>query len=139
MVFTSNPLRNIIALSNKTAFIAKHTVKANIVLGVASKNCEGHGVCKILAYDEPAVKPCRQVQAIIEMDAKKKLRMLFPKEGACSCILKSQFAGGNFLVEEPFHLPPWLCSQLGVGIYCVPAGQYKLTRRPGHFIVEFIF
>ncbi|MCB0549933.1 MAG: hypothetical protein KDD19_20345 [Phaeodactylibacter sp.] len=137
MVFTLHPLRNLTIAFNKAAFLAEHTVRANIVLGLASKNCAGHGVCKILAYDEPGEFSCQQAQVVIEIDAKKRLRMLFREEGACPCIVKNHFAGDNFLVEEPFHLPPWLCSQLDVGACCVPAGRYTLKIRPSFFIVEF--
>ncbi|MCB9345915.1 MAG: hypothetical protein H6573_00190 [Lewinellaceae bacterium] len=137
MVLNLDATKKTFPATKKNPFLAAHSIEANIIIGMASKNCAGHGICKILAHHEGDEKRCGQVPAIIEIDCHRRLRMLFPKEKICKRLLKSQFLGDNFLVSESFYLPGWLCSQLEFSAFYIPAGSYVLTSQADCYIVGF--
>lgn len=137
MLPTSHPIKALFSASRSVTFSVKYAIQANIVIGVASLNCAGHGVCKILAHHERAEASCRQALASVQVDGNGRLRMLFPRDKACKCLLKSQFGKEYFLVEEPFYLPPWLCRQLQMAQCRIAPGQYAMKKTSSFFTVNF--
>lgn len=112
-------------------------LKAEVVLGVLSKKCNGYGICKINILAS-VTKGCNAVPLLIDQKWENCIRFRFKKNQICSAVEKRFFSKGVFLVQEDFELPSFVSTHFSLANNKVLKGQYPVQRDNFYYTVLFI-
>jgi len=116
------------------------SVDINIVLGMPSKNCQFHGICKIeppLSQNSAmGVKPNHGIRAILSFNKRKELEILFQKKDLTEKLRAYHFGRESFLVLEPVNIPEFAARALGRG-FKVSVGRYPIYEADSFYKINF--
>jgi len=114
---------------------------SSIVFGTPTKNCQGHGICKVTPWAKTPLIPiqcCPNVKSFWLRSPEGFLSLKVPSKGLSSTILDKHFAGQSFLMEEPLVLPKFLQDHFCMkDPHLIPAGKYRIVRTQYFFLIQF--
>jgi hypothetical protein len=103
-------------------------IEAEVVLGVQSRSCQGHGICRIYTKGTIGIEKnyCHYTKMEVQRSGLQALSLRFKKEGMRNSTYRKFFRTELFFVEEPVALPVFLCRGLSTGRSWIPAGKYRI-------------
>ena len=122
----------------------KKFYRCDVLFGAPSANCQGTGICKIVAAATPdhseldIGSSCRQTPALFALDAAggHLVMLLFP-EFLCTKIQREHLRHGVLEMKEPCPIPDNMKDFFGFGLSHIAAGQYFLEPKLGYFQINF--
>lgn len=112
-------------------------IKSEIILGSPGMNCQGVGICKVMAYGEPFTGKCPVVTAWISMTEQNKWRFAFWKSTLDARLIKRHFGFSLFQVYEWYELPTDLTITLSPEPVQIQPGIYPVWETTQFLIVDF--
>ena len=110
-------------------------VYVEVVFGVAGKNCDGVGICKILPLEQVRVHwKCPSARAWLYAAPQGSIHLVFDKSTLPPAFLDRYFLDQTFPVEEAYPFPNTLLSLLNLNAFTVKPGQYSVQVSE-HFLV----
>lgn len=116
---------------------ALRRVKSDIILGSPGMDCQGVGVCRVMAYGEPFNGKCPVITSWISISEKKRLRCSFWKSTMNRRLMKRHFGWQLFQVYEMYELPKELTAILIPEPIKIFPGIYPVWETPRFLIVDF--
>jgi len=80
-------------------------IKSEVILGSPGMDCQGVGVCRVMAYGEPFDGKCPVITAWMSVTAERKLRFSFWKSTMDRRLMRRHFGWQLFQVYELYELP----------------------------------
>lgn len=125
---------------------ADMVLQCEVMFGSPSSNCDGNGICKIVARSEqPALRPvqrtrCDHARALFSaIDGGKGASLCFRREWLCSKLMKHHFRHGVLEMPEPCPIPQEIARALGLSIGELPAGLHLIEDYGTHFRINIRF
>jgi len=112
-------------------------IKSEVILGSPGMDCQGVGVCRVMAYGEPFDGKCPLITAWMSMTAERKLRLAFWKSTIDRRLMKRHFGWLLFQVYEMYELPVELSLALSPEPIKIFPGIYPVWETPRFLIVDF--
>ena len=112
-------------------------VKSEIILGSPGMDCQGVGVCRVMAYGSPFNGKCPVVTAWMSVTAQNKLRCTFWKSTMDKRLMKRHFGWLLFQVFELYELPVEITRPLTNEPVSIYPGIYPVWESPRFLIVDF--
>lgn len=112
-------------------------IKTEIILGSPGMNCQGVGICKVMAYGEIFTCKCPAATAWISLTDQNKCRFSFWKSTLDARSIKRHFGYMLFQVYEMYELPTELTSTLSPESLHIYPGIYPVWETPRFLIVDF--
>jgi hypothetical protein len=112
------------------------SVQAEIILGIPSEGCQGHGICRILTQSALKSVKCPSITGYITLEADQKLRFSFPKAAMPAALKEKHFSSPWFTVKESFVLPNRIAAQFEFKRSQIQPGLYQITETACFFIVS---
>ena len=116
---------------------ASKRVKSEIILGSPGMDCQGVGVCRVMAYGASFEGKCPVVTAWISMTDEGKLRSAFWKSTMDRRLMKRHFGWLLFQVFEMYELPFVLTKPIATEALKVYPGIYPVWETSRFLIVDF--
>ncbi len=119
------------------------TILADIEFGSpASKDCLRFGICRIDYWEGKAfnlMPSCckHKAQGYLRCWEQVGIELIFPNENLAPATLDKHFGSGLFQVEEAYHLPKAMASQLGLPGFVFEPGSYPILEMNGRLHVIF--
>ena len=112
-------------------------IKSEVILGSPGMDCQGVGVCRVMAYGEPFEGKCPVITAWMSVTAERKLRFSFWKSTIERRTMKRHFGWLLFQVYELYELPAELTRPLTKEPVKVYPGIYPVWETSRFLIVDF--
>lgn len=115
-------------------------VRAEVLFGNPTKNCEGHGICRIVPFGSLNFNECKcaYTSVWIYNSENGKIRLSFDLSGLSNRLKEKMFVATKFRVEARFSLPQFVLDALGFKTeYIVEERDYLYVR--GRETVTIIF
>jgi len=112
-------------------------IKSEIILGSPGMDCQGVGVCRVMAYGEQFDGKCPVVTSWMSMTEQNKLRCSFWKSTMDKRLMKRHFGWLLFQVFELYELPVEVTRPLTSEPVRVYPGIYPVWESPRFLIVDF--
>lgn len=112
------------------------SVQAEIILGIPSEGCQGHGICRVLTQSALKSIKCPSVTGYISLEADQTLRFTFPKSALSTPLKQKHFSSPWFKVEEPFILPNRVAALFGFRRSKIQPGSYQIIETEYFFAVS---
>ncbi len=112
-------------------------IKSEVILGSPGMDCQGVGVCRVMAYGEPFDGKCPVITAWMSVTAERKLRFSFWKSTMDRRLMKRHFGWQLFQVYELYELPAELTKPLLKEPGKVYPGIYPVWETSRFLIVDF--
>lgn len=112
-------------------------IKSEIILGSPGMDCQGVGVCRVMAYGEPFQGKCPVTTAWISITEGRKLRCAFWKSTMDRRLMKRHFGWLLFQVYEMYELPLELTQTISESPVRIFPGIYPVWETPRFLIVDF--
>jgi hypothetical protein len=122
----------------------KKFYRCDVLFGAPSANCQGTGICKIVAAANPDQSDvqvetgCRHTPALFALDASNGhlVMLLFP-EFLCTKIQREHLRHGVLDMHEPCPIPENMRAFFGIQQEQLPADRYFLEPKMGYFQIHF--
>lgn len=120
-------------------------LQCEVMFGSPSSNCDGNGICKIVARSGCAPNTyhrtsCSHSQAMFaSCDGGNGVSMLFRHDWLCAKLMKRHFRHGFLEMPEPCLIPPAFVLALGLHISELPAGLHLIENLGTHYRINFRF
>lgn len=112
-------------------------VKVSVMFGMPSKDCQFHGICKILPRGKCKKKSlCCCIKANVFINNENEIEFLFLKDKFSEKKHKEYFSSGYFNVFEAIDLPVFVESVLGVS-FSIKVGEYPVLEEIRGWKVAF--
>lgn len=112
---------------------------AELILGVASKNCVGNGICSL--YIKGTLRRerafCHFSEVKITTDSSQQLLFAFDKKTIRKSTIKKYFTRPAFIMEEDFVIPNFVKEQLSISRSLIASGAYLMYEFGGCYHVFF--
>ncbi len=109
----------------------------HVVLGMPSKNCQFHGICKIEPMpDFNLTLPTHKTQARLVLNESQELEFHFKKSSLTPQITKQHFSTNFFKILEPVELPEFITLALKIS-FKIETGSYPITTDRENYKVCF--
>ena len=139
---------NILNLSTSVGFIPfipsqqkVESIKAEVIFGRASRDCAGHGICRVQALAKQVLidnKTCSSSIAFIQRGPDKQICFYFLNSSLCIKAQKKYFRKDTFQVQEPFMLPYGISQSFGMKQnLIIEHGLYPIVKTDKYSIVIF--
>ncbi len=113
-------------------------VVMNVTLGMPSKGCNYHGICKIeeLSTENKQTSNCKkQVKAAFRKE-QNRLIMYIGANEIDRKLYEFYFASGYFIVLESFDIPESLKNKIEIS-YTIQQGVYRVSHQNDYLKVTF--
>lgn len=99
-----------------------------LVFGAPGKDCQGHGICKVMSRSEHSLFPCScpGVNVRIGHIGSELLLLDFQKRDVPEAIRREYFVRPDILLEDPFLIPEALRLSFELRDNRIPAGRYEV-------------
>lgn len=120
-------------------------LQCEVMFGSPSSNCDGNGICKIVARNQHPLQPfnrtsCSHAKAMFTTcDGGKGASMIFRREWLCSKLMRQHFRHGVLEMPESCPIPPALISLLGLPFTELPAGLHLIEHYETYYRINFRF
>lgn len=120
-------------------------LQCEVMFGSPSSNCDGNGICKIVARSGCAPNTysrtsCSHSQAVFaSCDGGNAASMIFRRDWLCAKLMKRHFRHGFLEMPEPCPIPPAFVSALDLNISELPAGLHLIENFGTHYRINFRF
>lgn len=114
-------------------------VRAKIILGMPSKNCQFHGICKIEPdgfFDYRQSVSTSYVKAIFVLNESKKLEIHFEKKELLPKVEQEHFSNKYFQILEEVKTPDFINKTLKQDIK-IKVGVYSIIENKTYYKVLF--
>ncbi len=112
-------------------------IKSEIILGSPGMDCQGVGVCRVMAYGEPFNGKCPVVTAWLSQTDERKLRCAFWKSTMDRRLMKRHFGWMLFQVFEMYEVPATISKIITTEPIKIFPGIYPVWETPRFLIVDF--
>ena len=121
-------------------------VKADIIFGMPSKDCNNFGVCKISRSNnvpssalDTSCTECmaNKACATLLLTDTNELEIHFAKTEISEDTQKKHFANNTFHVMESYNCNEDICKALQIDYLEIREGEYQVLRSETHFIIKF--
>ncbi len=112
-------------------------IKSEVILGSPGMDCQGVGVCRVMAYGEPFEGKCPVTTAWISVTEERKLRCAFWKSTMNNRLMKRHFGWLLFQVYEMYELPEELTRPISEETLRIFPGIYSVWETPRFLVVDF--
>lgn len=112
-------------------------IKSEIILGSPGMDCQGVGVCRVMAYGGTFNGKCPVVTAWMSVTEQNKLRCTFWKSTMDKRLMKRHFGWLLFQVFELYELPVEITRPLTQEQVSIYPGIYPVWESPRFLIVDF--
>jgi len=111
---------------------------ADVVFGVASRDCAGFGICKVEPKGQAAKTACqgRWVTAELYPATPTGVGLWISRDNICPMTMERYFAFDYFVVEQDFAIPPTFWQRYGEP-QTIRKGYYPIERHDGYFQIIF--
>lgn len=120
-------------------------LQCEVMFGSPSSNCDGNGICKIVARSQHPLQTfrrtrCSHAKALFTTcDGGKGASMIFRREWLCSGLMRQHFRHGILEMPESCPVPPAIISALGLHFTELPAGLHLIEDYETHYRINFRF
>lgn len=120
-------------------------LQCEVMFGSPSSNCDGNGICKIVARSNHPAQlflrtSCSHAQAAFSScDGGNGASMTFRRDWLCSKLMRQHFRHGILEMQEPCPIPSEFVSALGLHFRELPAGLHLIEDYGTHFRINFRF
>lgn len=113
-------------------------VYVEVVFGVAGKNCDGVGICKILPLEHVRVHwKCPSARAWLCAAPEGSISLVFDRSTLPPAFLDRYFLDQTFPVEEAYSLSNTLLSLLNMSAFTVKPGRYSVQVSECFLVICF--
>lgn len=114
-------------------------VLANVMFGSPHRNCEGSGICNVVApvtqvIDRADRISCKRAVAVVTIELHGSLVFQFVRKSMCRKAIDRYFKGDLFIVESPFDFRRNFWSR---DYYRIQPGTYPVTHCKEFITVVF--
>ena len=117
------------------------TIKTEVIFGRASRDCTGHGICRVQVLTNQVLiddKTCSSSIAFIQQGIDKQIYFYFLNSSLCIKAQKKYFRKDTFQVQESFMLPYGISQSFGMEQnFIIENGLYPIVKTDKYSIVIF--
>jgi hypothetical protein len=114
----------------------RNLIQAEVVLGRLESDCRGYGICKIVEMGS-LKNSCSSSYVEIEGLSERLISFHFPAAEADFKMLKKYFIDMEFILEQYFSLPDFVCDQLDLEKRKIANGKYYVHSTRQGLTVKF--
>ena len=116
-------------------------LRAEVIFGRASRDCAGHGICRVEVLTKQSVintSVCSNSIAFIQQGYDKRIHFYFLNSSLCIKAQKKYFRKDTFQVQEPFMLPYGISQSFEMEQnFIIKNGLYPIVKTDKYSIVIF--
>ncbi|MBL7972513.1 MAG: hypothetical protein JNL03_13430 [Prolixibacteraceae bacterium] len=112
-------------------------VKSEIILGSPGMDCQGVGVCRVMAYGNPYTGKCPVVTTWLSQTEQNKIRCAFWKSTMDKRLMRRHFGWMLFQVFELYEIPADVVKTLTTEPLKIYPGIYPVWETSRFLIVDF--
>ncbi|MBL7780226.1 MAG: hypothetical protein JNM22_03345 [Saprospiraceae bacterium] len=112
-------------------------VKSEIILGSPGMDCQGVGVCRVMAYDNSYQGKCPVITSWLSLTDQNKIRCAFWKSTMDKRFMKRHFGWMLFQVFELYEIPAEVVRTLTTEPLKIYPGIYPVWETSRFLIVDF--
>ena len=111
---------------------------ADVVFGVADRDCAGFGICKIEPKGQTVRPACRGRLVVAEIypASPTGVGLWINRDDISPLMMERYFAFDYFVIEQDFAIPPTIWQRYGEA-QVIHKGYYPIDRQADHFQIIF--